>query len=691
MNKKSKKIIAGVACAMALLIPTTIGIGALAASISNKVPEKTPTAVNPVEDKNPSYQATDTLHLGWDKVDYVNGKAFDGYTLVYNFTDSYQKEAANFIIAHVQKATSKTLSTANATSATWSDDAKYIIFGNEALEKAAGYTSSGYDLGPAGYHIQTIGNSVIIHADEVKGFHLGAIAFLRAVVGYDAFGDGTFAYAKDGSVLPTMDIVERPDFDVLEYKTVWENSASTGSDATLGQEYYALGTSHVLEQKIRISAYGDHNSFAYINPTEHTDKYATWYATDSSNAMIPCTIGFEGVSENLSSYPAQLCYTAHGDATEKAAMQDTVANAIIAKSEDDGTSAGSKHKTYVMFGQQDQDVACGCSSCLAIANKYGNIGPAIIDFLNGVSERVQTQLAAKGDNRQIKIMMFAYQQTRLAPNAQALKDGYKCNDNVCIYLAASRARYSYSMYDAENATDAQAIKDWAKFGELCYWFYNYNTMTYFIPHNSFDVIPATYRFAREYGSSWIADNICPTDPHATGFSAFKEYLTTRLQFNVNDNYGQLKDNFFKTYYGAGGEKMEQFFDEVTKYMTYMRDTLPKQDAHENVKNTNDFEGALTHNSPDKKQYWPINMVKKWNQLCNEAIAALDSSDAMYETYKQHIMIESLFPRYVLGYLHNDSSLHEGFKVDCTSLGLTRYNENGTTLEMMYSEWAEANS
>ena len=59
--------------------------------------------------------------------------------------------------------------------------------------------------------------------------------------------------------------------------------------------------------------------------------------------------------------------------------------------------------------------------------------------------------------------------------------------------------------------------------------------------------------------------------YTSGFTVFKTYLNGRLWFNVNYEYSDLEKTFFDNDYGEGGEYMKKSFDEMTSYMTYMRD------------------------------------------------------------------------------------------------------------------------
>ena len=93
----------------------------------------------------------------------------------------------------------------------WSDSAKYIVVGVEELFEDAGLTMPQEKLGPSGYYIKSVGDSVFIQTENAFGYQRAATAFLDHVVGYEMYAGDTVEFEKTGETLPTMEIVERPD------------------------------------------------------------------------------------------------------------------------------------------------------------------------------------------------------------------------------------------------------------------------------------------------------------------------------------------------------------------------------------------------------------------------------------------------------------------------------------------------
>jgi hypothetical protein len=84
------------------------------------------------------------------------------------------------------------------------------------------------------------------------------------------------------------------------------------------------------------------------------------------------------------------------------------------------------------------------------------------------------------------------------------------------------------------------------------------------------------------------------------------------------------------------------------------------------------------------------------ELVRQAYACLeeikDSNPKMYEVYKKHVTLESMFPRYALLTFYsgtfNSEQFHQeaaSFRRDCSALSITRSSE-GVTLDSQWLKW-----
>ncbi len=643
---------------------------------------KIPVASNTAKDYD-DHKVSGTIHYGYDQLKdtgmpFVVNEETE-YKIVYNDSDDNIATAAGYIIDNVKKATGATLLT--ETNPTWSAFAKYIVLGDKTLEQSAGVSiTKQYDLSVYGYEILTKGNSVFILADGGDGYYMGTLAFLRIVLGYEYLDADVIVYEKDGSYIPEMDIIERPDFDFRGDRTEYFHSIEKG---------YGMGLKDDNSLMIPVNRGssnngGIHNTFFYINPDiyDNPDDPENYHPEFYTEERAAEDVNYE---DKWGIWPAQLCYTAHGNEESKKMMQQLIADRIVELAFEEVN----KDYTLITVSQQDQSTHCKCDACAEIEEEYGAISAAIIMFINGVDDIVQAEFERIAQEtgepkRVMNILFFAYQDSRFAPNK--VDENTTCNENVGIYFAASKTKYSWTFYDSINDPESNEIRQWAKHGKLYFYLYRYNCMNYFMPSNIFSSTVTNFRFCKEMNGNYISEEAGYEQPYLTGFTAFKEYLTSRLLVNVNLEYDDLKETFFKHYFGDGGVYMEQFFDELTGYMSYLRDS-----------GDNNFYGCVVNENPDETKYWPYQMMERWMDLCNQAYKAIEKTKIedpeMYQVYKDHILIETLFPRYVLCMLHDaqfDSEvlfeMRKEFIADCQYLKCKKVGSYTITIEELAKSW-----
>ncbi len=649
-----------------------------------------PTATDTIEDFT-EHKVEGTIHMGYENLKdegmpfVIDGKT--DYKIVYDENNSFSTKASRYIMSQLGAATGASME--KEESPIWSEDAKYIIVDNEELQTAAGVVMTDIDLGVAGYQILTKGNSVFILTTGNDSYQMAALAFLRIVVGYDFISENIIVYEKDGSYIPEMNIIERPDFDYRYDMVYYQHSINVA---------YGMGLSENGSLFISTGSDSTHNSFWYLNPKEYefshencnlgyTDEecaegHKNWYS--ELRCGYAANDGSWGATF-FGTYASQLCYTAHGSEKDKKIMQQVVADKIVALALDPKNA----NKSVIQFTAMDESTNCDCQYCKAIISEYGSISAAIIMFVNGVDDIVQAALKEYAEEngtkvKDLNILFFAYQNSRFAPNK--LDEKTKCNEHVGIYIANSKARYAWTMYDEINSVDAEAIQDWGKFGKIYFWYYAQNAMNYFVPSNTFSATIENFRFAKECNGVWMGNNGVWKCAYQTGFMAFKEYITSKAIFDVNVDFNDVKEQYFEHNFGDGGVYIEQFFDESTAHMTYLRDRG----------DNTDFNGVCVNENPDKAAYWPLHLVERWNDLCNKALEAIEKTKAedpeLYEAYRRNIILESLFPRYVMCKLYDksytDSELKEmqqAFYEDCQLFGMADEGDY-TTLDELWKAW-----
>lgn len=618
-----------------------------------------------VEDKT-SAKVEGTLHkvnVTENNRPFIVGGKTD-YQIVVADEAAEAATAASFIVKHLASATGATLKTISyekSEEAEYTDSAKYIYVGKNAAYTRAGLTKISDDIGNCGYYIKSKGNSVFIVTDGVYGYQMGAIAFLREVVGYDMYADDCVAYDRVPSTLPDMDIIERPDFDYRH----WSNPLSD-------TELYGMGYS---THKAIISVDGRevHNSFKWLPKDTYMEKHPKWYADNGS----------------------QLCYTAHGDKEEYAAMQEAILTQMKQYADENpGIDT-------IAVSQEDDPEYCKCASCEAATKKYGSINGTTIPFLNDLSDAMNEYFAAQAQEngttkRTFYIIQFAYQQTLSAPVKQNESTGawepidetVRCRDTVGIEIAPLEARFTRDFDHSDNSFFNEEIQKWgAVTKNIYFWWYETNFSDYMFPYNCWSTMVDQYRFCYQVSSRYMFNEGQLGQANGTAFTKLKDYIDSKALFDVNVNTEEVIAKFFKGYFGAAEEPMREYFNELQTYMTYLQDEYPDKLTG------SIYEMVAKNNVSLFWQRKTIDGYMDYIDIAYDAIKVYETSNPeRYSALYDHITIESLFPRYVLcKYYDGEMSPEEKtkmrseFKSDNVRFGNT-YEQEHVAFSATYSDW-----
>lgn len=630
-------------------------------------------AKDTVSDKLETGEITNALHKvnvkTSDRVfvsDSGKANASTLYKILVKDDNNYAIRAASFIANQLFAATGAYFAVEFHTEespATVTSDSKYIVVGCKDLFAGCGLKMPSEDLGPAGYYIKTYGSSVFIEVKMNDGYQMGAIAFLRETVGYDMIAHDTVVFEKDGSTLPDMEIIERPDFDYRNYTNYMTQEGLYG----MGYNYQSLFT-YISQDGGKTDKSAVHNIFKYLPTEKYLKDHSDWYSSNSVHR--------------------QLCYTAHGNYQEYELMQETILDVMmecVLNQPDQGV---------VTITQEDAPVCCDCEACTEVIAKDGSVSATIIRFMNDLDDKFQaalTEYAEKTgtERRTMQIAFFAYHTSYNPPTTPVSEDPtLKCSPNITVFIAPIYAKYVYSFYDEENRVYAETIKAWSEYTDnIMAWVYETNYHHYMFPYNTYSAMMDTYRFFKQQGANIIYNEGQRWSENVTCFGKLKEYLDAKAQFDVTASYEECKDKFFKNYYGAAADIMEEYYNQLRQWEMYLesvRDYGLGGGIYEEI--------GLTTNP----HFWPREMLEGWLAMMDRAYKAvgyLELEDpALYSKLVKHIKIESLFPRYALCTLHESSytasellKLRKEFKADGDELGLVEHKEHDY-ITTIYKEW-----
>ena len=167
---------------------------------------------------------------------------------------------------------------------------------------------------------------------------------------------------------------------------------------------------------------------------------------------------------------------------------------------------------------------------------------------------------------------------------------------------------------------------------------------------------------------------------ATNFTAYKEYLIHKLNWDLTRNPRDIQQKFFDTYYGAGAESMSKFYFEMVSQCEWLYDTFEE------------MTGGIYENLEQAK-FWPQQLLERWVKYCDEALDAIApvaaTDPTLYQTLYGNIVCESVFPRYALIRLYESSysqtevkAMKASWKADVMQYGFRTHQEHHTIDEII---------
>ncbi len=569
--------------------------------------------------------------------------------------------AASFIASQVAQATGTNIEILVYTEEMqWDASRKWIVVDEDTSFTAAGLSAPAEDLGKSGYYIKSAGNSVFLYATSRDGIQCAAISFLKHLLGMNVISSDITVYEKPnaGQTLPNYDIVERPDFD-------FRSQGNRVDQSTL----YAMGFS---TDAIFIPVEGEnwHNSFNYLPPAQYRSAHPDWYSTQGN----------------------ELCYTARGNAAEWQAMVDLLAQKIIGYADANPTTPN------ITLTIEDHTNKCGCDACTESRNTYnGADSAAVVKLMNAINKQVQAHFQAQADSqgtekRDFTILFFAYNAMEKPPvtkdangNYVAIDESVICDDGVGVFIAPIYAAYNQSFYHDDNKSAAATVEGWGVLSnKLFLWTYETNYSHYLYPLNSYDTMIETQRFLKENNAIYLFSEGQYNQGNVTHFSKLKEYMNSRTMLNVNDDYGDIVNDFFRYYFQEAEGPMRQYFDELNAQLRYLEEMYPAS-VNGNI-----------YNNMEKAEYWPKGLLDQWLRYIDEAYAAIEPVKAQdperYAVLKKNIQLESIFLRFASIRLYSGKysantldQMRKELVADCRALNITMLSEVAQ-LAPIFAQW-----
>ena len=606
--------------------------------------------------------------------------------LVSDFTSGGQSSRASFERAAAEKLQSVFLEATGielpiVTSESGSE--KYISIGETALATANTELSPTVTAKDTASEVFVKGENVYIRGSVANESILyGVQKFLGDTVGYQFFMENTHTTDTNVEVVVNAKTYV-PD---VEYNVVQSDVRSDGvMDDYMMQSYtrnvIALGITEEEETTAHYKGVA-HNTVYVVNngmsQSSSSPRYSTgqspwktWYATYQGGLFNGTTYyrTIDDPNTKETDYiMAELCYTAHGvsDNTnaDREAMIKIVADEML-------TELAQYRSLYRLgFSHMDHRYWCECSNCKNDGNPSDNLLEFLLDVSAAVKARWSETGRDDGDKELFKISSLFYHRTLIAPKSTAnYADKLSAyGKHVEIWFAESAGDYVVPITDPSSAWNAQILTNMNAFAslantygmDLLWWTYEGMVAQFFVPYNSIYALRENYAKMAELGFDYKFNQLMMSK---VNFTRLKEYLISKLQWDADvdaTTYEAWIKDYFDGAYGAGSEKMQEYFTEWKTWATNNQSTFINTadwaDIQDGTTGTND---ASTWNDEvlmgQRKTYFPEATLQKWIDLIDQAIAALDPNDPNYETYYWNMKLEKLTPLYLMLYVHGGNN------------------------------------
>ena len=469
---------------------------------------------------------------------------------------------------------------------------KYFSIGNTSFVPQT-VKDSIAGLKSCGYTIKTVGDTVYLIGPSAYGTLYSVYGYLARDFGFEYYFTDTYTLNKGvGDLkLTDFDVKAEPDIDMMTYPSV----GIIMSNSTNKMRFNALSYEEVF-----ITANGTsktHNLF-WILPNPATDSYfftqhRKWYAGDSNS-------------------PSTACFTAHGDKTSYASMQNYFLDVI---------KKGLKKSSAYVFqiAQPDYCGFCDCAACTKAKNTYGGESGIMVKFCNDLCAKVYDWFeTAEGApyKRDFKLVFLAYQSVAYAPTGNIT-----CDDNVGVYLAFDGFKSSYGLHeDNGNESLYQTVINWSKkTHNFLFWLYDVNFEWYFYPYDTSAYKQDFYKLMKEVGTlAYNDEGQHQNEKNLACWANLKNYITSKLHWDVNANVEVLTKNFFKNCYKDAWEIMYNVYSEYKAHWAVMKYKVEKGLLDDNQGELRSIFGAL-----NQRKFWGLSMLESWIAQFKSAIAAIE--------------------------------------------------------------------
>lgn len=506
------------------------------------------------------------------------------------------------------------------------------------------------ELKVEGIRIVTKNENIFICGGADSGTVYGVYDFMKITFNYNQYAPDYFEIdqgVKDKKLL-NYNVKDIPDIPLRAVGFDYFNGGSTNYDYAhygyrmrmeKGRGYYFMPVYRLYDTTSQ--SVTSTNTNTYIPYDIWATKHPKWF------------------SDKCSTGKYQICYTAHGDHTERAALVQEVARKIeFSLKVFDPIKY--PEMNVITFTMEDNFNTCDCDECVKQTEKYGAQSGPLNVFVNDVGAEVEAWMNDP-DNAQYKrddfhIIYFAYNAYEPAPAVYNEKKGeweptypeVRLRKNVGVYFAEINIiDYQKSLFAESNKGGKDAFDAWAAISDfMYYWTYetNFSYEMYF--YDTFDFYTQEmYNYVASKGIDMFfgeAQERCGSN--GVNWNALKGYIDSKLGWDSTLNQEDLINDYFRAVYGDAQYEMRDMFNLVRAHNAKLLKDYPELSCLRSC-----------YNLVRDAKYYPLTTLENFISCVDKAklsVGKMKSIDEeAYNKLIAHIEAEAVTYLYIILDLH----------------------------------------
>jgi lipoprotein len=522
---------------------------------------------------------------------------------------------------------------------------KYLSIGNTVLIQENGIELNYDELGNDGYKVVTCGDAIVMAGATGYGTKYSVYGFLNQQFGLKIYTEDVFY----------IDETENEKLVDLNWTDVPDIPFRSGG-ITLG---YWGTEKYMTRMRIRNISDGwglsRHTHFIVIDPYKYSgEQYDDWFSEQKK----------------------QLCLT---NEDMKAEFVKNLWQIIQDESD----------CTYFMLGHEDNDDYCKCTNCKQARAANGGFQSAVeMIFTNDVVRQINELAEKFMPERELLFATFAYTNTERAPvvfnrdleKYVPINENVVAEDNLAVMVAPISAHASSPYLSDDNPARGTFLSWDAVTNHLMVWAYSANFANYLVPYNCWDSIQQNYLDYKDMNVSYVFEQGL-YNVYVPNFQELRGYVYYNTMWDTSLDTNGLIQDFITHFYGAGANKVQEYFDKLRGHM----------DELEATRNIKAYSAPqLVQNYLDTTLF-PKEFLDECDALFDDALEAVEemrnTNMAEYERCRNAVRAERMQVRYLILSLYADKYSKADFNAmvdefeDIASIKKFQYYDEGRNLKV----------